>query len=96
MSVRNLKVGSKVVFAKDKMSVSPSPRAKELVPLSKGDAYSYIVEKYWTVKQVHADGTATLITRRGKEHTVALDDPRLRRANIWERWLYRSRFPKLA
>ncbi len=95
MSVRNLKAGSKVVFSKDKMGVSPTSRAKEVVPLTKGDAYSYLVEKYWTVKEVHADGTATLITPRGKEHTVAFDDPRLRHAYIWERWLYRNRFPKL-
>lgn len=96
MSVKNLKVGRKVVFSKDKSSLSPGPRAKDVVPLSKGDTYSYIVEKYWTVKEVRDDGTATLITRRGKEHTVPLDDPRLRHANLWERWIYHNRFPKLS
>lgn len=95
MGVRKLTVGRKVVFSKDKSSLSPGPRAKEVVPLPKGDTYSYIVEKYWTVKDVHNDGTATLITRRGKEHTVQLDDPRLRAANFWERLIYSSRFPKL-
>lgn len=93
MSPPRFKVGSKVVFAKDKMGLSPGPRAKEVVPLEKGDAYSYIVDKFWTVKAMHADGTATLITRRGKEHMVRVDDPRLRPATLWERLWYRRRFP---
>ncbi len=95
LSVRSLSVGNKVVFAKDKKSISPGPRAKEVVPQTKGEAYSYIVEKYWTVAEVTDDNTATLITRRGKKHTVSLDDPRLRHANLWERWMYSDRFPKL-
>ncbi|MEZ6136050.1 MAG: hypothetical protein R3C53_14205 [Pirellulaceae bacterium] len=95
MSVRKLEVGSKVVFAKDKVSDSPGKRATEISPQPKGDAYSYIVEKYWVVKQIHDDQTATLVTRRGKEHIVPLDDPRLRKANWWERCFLSSRFPKL-
>lgn len=95
MSPHRIKVGSKVVFAKDKMGLSPGPRAKEVVPLEKGDAYSYIVDKFWTVKEMHPDGTATLITRRGKEHTVRADDPRLRPATLWERLWYRGRFPSV-
>jgi hypothetical protein len=83
------------VFSKDKMSLSPGRRAKEVVPLSKGDSYSYIVEKYWTVQSLNDDGTATLITRRGKQHTVPLDDPRLRLASLWERWRYHQRFPAI-
>ncbi len=93
MAVSNLKVGGKVVFAKDKMSDSPGKRAKEVVPLQAGEDYSYIVDKYWTVKSVHDDGTATLVTRRKKEHRVALDDPRLRHASLWERFFYKKKFP---
>ena len=95
MAVQNLKAGDKVVFAKDKASLSPGKRAKEVSPARKGDEYNYIVEKYWTVKQVRADGSVVLVTRRGKEHSVSLDDPRLRRANLWERLTLSSRFPKL-
>ncbi len=95
LGVGSLRVGGKVVFAKDKMSDSPGKRAKEVVPLRAGEDYSYIVEKYWTVKAVHHDGTATLITRRGKEHRVALDDPRLRHASLWERCFYGKRFPRI-
>lgn len=96
MSKRNFKVGNRIVFSKDKVSPSPGKRAKEISPHSKGDSYSYIVEKYWTIKEIDEENAnATLVTRRGKEHVVELDDPRLRLANFWERLLYRSRFPVL-
>ena len=41
------------------------------------------------------DGTIELVTRRGKVHQVKADDPRLRPARLWERWMYRDRFPDL-
>lgn len=95
MTVRGLSVGDKVVFAKEKSSLSPGKRAKVVSPAAKGDEYSYIVEKYWLVKELVDRQHVRLITRRGKEHTVALDDPRLRRAHLWERWLLHRRFPRL-
>ncbi len=95
MAMRNAKVGDKVIFSKDKSSVSPGKRAKEVVAAAKGDQYSYIVEKYWVVKEVRPDGTILLLTRRGKQHTVTLDDPRLRRATLLEKLLRRKRFPSL-
>ncbi len=95
MAMRNAQVGDKVVFAKDKFSTVPGKRAKEVAATPKGDNYSYIVEKYWLVKEVHESGSLLLLTRRGKEHTVAADDPRLRRANWIEKILYRKRFPSL-
>ena len=95
MAVRNAQVGDKVVFSKDKFSTIPGKRAREVAAAPKGENYSYIVEKFWLVKEVHATGTLLLLTRRGKEHTVAADDPRLRRANWLEKILYRKRFPSL-
>jgi len=95
MVLRNARVGDKVVFSKDKFSTMPGKRAKEVAAAPKGDNYSYIVEKYWLIKEVQANGMLLLMTRRGKEHTVVADDPRLRRANWFERLLYRKRFPSL-
>lgn len=95
MAMRNAKVGEKVIFSKDKTSLSPGKRAKEVVAAVKGDQYSYIVDKYWVVKEVRSDGTILLLTRRGKQHTVTLDDPRLRRASLLEKFLLRKRFPSL-
>ncbi|RMF44774.1 MAG: hypothetical protein D6753_01735 [Planctomycetota bacterium] len=95
MAIRAAKVGDKVVFSKDKHSPSPGPRARDIAASPKGDDYSYIVEKYWVVAEVNPDGTLLLKTRRGKEHRIPKNDPRLRHATLWERLRYRNRFPSL-
>ena len=94
LGVQRLRTGDKVVYAKEKFSLSPGPRAKEVSPATKGDEYSYIVEKYWLVKELLPEDHVRLVTRRGKEHVISTHDPRLRRANIWERMFLSSRFPK--
>lgn len=93
MTIRHPKKGDRVVYAKDKHSGSPGPRAQEVSASAKGDGYSYIVEKYWVVKEVRDDSTLLLLTRRGKEHVINQDDPGLRSPTIWERIFMRNRFP---
>jgi len=88
-----LKPGDPVIFRVCKISTDPGPRAQVVFPAEHGDWYSYQVDKYWAVSEVLSDGSVTLVTRRGKQHTVPIDDPRLRAARWWERWLYRDRFP---
>ena len=88
-----LKPGDPVIFRACKTSIHPGPRAQDVHPAEHGDYYSYQVDKYWAVSEVHSDGSVKLVTRRGKHHIVAADDPRLRAARWWERWLYRDRFP---
>ena len=88
-----LQPGDPVIFRVCKTSTDPGPRAKEVHPAEHGDWYSYQVDKFWAVAEVLSDGTLKLVTRRGKQHTISPDDPRLRAARWWERWLYRSRFP---
>lgn len=85
--------GDPVVFRMSKHSTEPGPRATDIHPAPHGDTYSYLVNKYWTVAEVHTSGEVLLVTRRGKRHLVAADDPRLRPARWWERLLYRHRFP---
>lgn len=85
-------VGDKVVYAKQKISTSPGKRAEEISPTPKGDTYTYVVDKYWVVAEVLADGALKLRTRRGKEHTIHNDDPLLRRPSWWEKLLYAKRF----
>jgi hypothetical protein len=87
-------VGDLVIYAKTKHGVRPGPRAKHVAPAELGDDYSYQVDKFWVVT-ASEDESITLKTRRGKKHTVAADDPNLRKARWWERWLYRGRFPSL-
>jgi len=88
-----LKPGDPVVYRVCKTSTDPGPRATEVHPAKHGDWYSYQVDKFWAVSEVLTDGSLKLVTRRGKQHTVEADDPRLRAARWWERWLYRDRFP---
>ncbi len=92
MGQRVWKPGDWVIYRAQKNSSSPGPRAKETFPATKGETYSYIVDKFWIVQDVLDDGQLRLRTRRGKVHVVAADDPRLRTATWWERWIWRERF----
>jgi hypothetical protein len=63
------------------------------MPEPNGEEYSYCVDKFWGVAGLE-NGQVVLITRRGKQHTVDPDDPNLRPARWWERFLFRDRFPQ--
>lgn len=90
---RHFLVGDRVVYSRQKHSSSPGPRAQEVTPAPHGDSYSYLVDKYWRVVAVEPGGVLLVRTRRGKEHRVRVDDPRLRRPTIWERLFRADRFP---
>lgn len=81
-----------VVCTREKYSLSPGKRAKNITPAPHGDLYSYEVDKYWIVREVR-DKEIVLETRTGKQHVVPLCDRRIRHASWWERWFYRNRFP---
>ncbi len=87
--------GDWVVFSVSKFSTEPGPRAHDIHPAPFGETYQYVVDKYWAVREVSA-GMVELVTRRGKVHRVSRQDPRLRPASWWERWLHRDRFPDLS
>ena len=87
--------GSPVFDRVSKLSACPGPRARDVQPATKGDTYTYVVDKFWTVADVKDDGKLLLRTRRGKQHVVNVSDPQLRHPRWWERLFYRSRFPKL-
>lgn len=88
------KTGDRVVYLATKHSAHPGPRAEQVQPEPNGEGYSYGVKKYWLVARVEPGGLVTVITRRGKERTVAPDDPRLRAARWWENLFFGSRFPR--
>jgi hypothetical protein len=91
----DFRAGDRVIYRKTKCSVRPSPHAKMITPAANGDAYSYEVDKFWIVTAVQPDRKVVVCTRRGKQLTLDPDDPALRRAHWWERFLFRSRFPAL-
>lgn len=92
MDVTKLKPGDWVIYRKQKSSTSPGARATDVHPTSAGDTYHYLVDKFWVVEEVLEDQQIRLRTRRGKQNTIAADDPRLRRPSWWERLMYRNRF----
>jgi hypothetical protein len=85
-----------VIYRKSKQSPIPGPRARQVSPSSRGETYSYLVDKFWIVAEVVDEAHLRLRTRRGKEHVIAADDRSLRRIRFWERWLYHQRFAEVA
>ena len=49
--------GDWAVYRKSKRSVSPGPRASNIMAASKGDSYTYVVEKFWIVDRVRHVGS---------------------------------------
>jgi hypothetical protein len=92
MKSAKFKAGDWVVYRKQKTSRSPGPRARETRAARKGDFYNYVVDKYWVVGNVLDGGQVELRTRRGKQHVVPSNDPRLRKAHWWERLMHAARF----
>ncbi|MCA9105289.1 MAG: hypothetical protein R3B96_10685 [Pirellulaceae bacterium] len=90
----SFKTGDWVVYRKQKSGTHPGPRAKIVGAAEKGDSYAYLVDKYWIVVRVTAE-QLTLRTRRGKLHEIDPQDPRLRRANWWQRLTLKNRFREI-
>lgn len=86
--------GEWVVYYKTKFRERPSRRAEAIHPAANGDTYAYSIRKYWIVEQIAGD-ELVLVTRRGNRRRLRADDPGLRPAKWWERWLLRRRFPHL-
>ena len=84
-----------VVYSKQKHSVSPGPRAREVEAAARGETYSYTVDKFWIIEQQLVDGQLLLITRTGKQHAIDKNDPNLRKATLWEKWYYRRRYREI-
>lgn len=88
------KAGDVVVYVRQKSSTSPGPRAREVRAAPTGENYSYLVDKFWIVRDVSDNGDLVLLTRTGKEHVIPQDDPHLRRPSIWQRIFMRHKFPR--
>lgn len=95
MDSHNYKIGDPVVFRTTKYTARPGPRAEDIHPAPRGDNYTYHVDKFWVVAEVHNDGTLVVQTRRGKRHVIQADNPQLRHATRWERLRYAGRFPQI-
>jgi hypothetical protein len=89
------KVGDPVIYQRTKRSTHPGPRAEKIYADPHGETYTYIVDKFWRVKQVMDGGKLLLYTRRGKEHICHSTDRNLKRAGWITRLVRHNRFPDL-
>lgn len=88
--------GDRVVYTATKHSMHPGPRAEAVAPEPNGEGYSYHVKKYWRVLDVRTDGMLVVVTRTGKQRSIAASDSHLRPARWWENFFLGSRFPRSA
>jgi len=91
---REFRAGDWVIYRVLKQTTHPGRRARSISASARGEHYSYVIDKQWTVSQVREDGLV-VTTRRGKQRLVSRQDEALRRPSLWERWKLRDRFPKL-
>lgn len=87
--------GDLVIYTLTKQSPHPGPRARSIHPSESGEDYSYVVDKFWMVAQMINNHQLQLVTRKGKTRIVELTDPLLRKANWWEKFRHRNRFPSI-
>ena len=92
MGRRQFMKGDWVIYCKTKYTRHPGQRAKDIAAAANGDGYYYLVDKFWVVSNVLADGKLLLRTRRGKQHRIDANDSKLRMATLWDRLRYRARF----
>lgn len=86
------KPGDWAVYRKSKRSPTPGKRAADVVATTKGETYTYVVDKFWVVETTLPDNRIRLRTARGKVHEIEVDDPNLRRPTWLQRLLFRNRF----
>jgi len=91
---RDFRPGDWVIYRVFKHSAHPGRRARAISANERGEFYSYVIDKQWTVREVRDDGRIVVTTRRGKQRLVSAEDESLRRPSLWERWRLRDRFPK--
>ncbi len=88
----NWKPGDWAVYRKSKRSTTPGPRATNVMASSKGESYTYIVDKFWVVDSTLPGDRLLLRTARGKTHVIDANDPNLRKPSWLRRLLWRERF----
>jgi hypothetical protein len=89
---KRYQIGDRVVYAREKYTSKPGPRAKNISAAQKGESYHYQVDKFWLVTDVLGD-SVELTTRTGKTHIVDCSDPNLRKASLIERIFKSDLFP---
>ena len=66
MFERGWKPGDWVIYRLSKRGVAPGPRAHHVSASRKGESYNYIVDKFWVIEAVGAEGELHVRTPGGK------------------------------
>jgi len=89
---RGWKPGDWVIYRLSKHGVAPGPRAHHVSACRKGESYNYIVDKFWVIEAIGSGGELHVRTPGGKTRVLSSQDPNLRRARWWHRFLWGKRF----
>ncbi|MFP4356632.1 MAG: hypothetical protein ACLFUJ_16090 [Phycisphaerae bacterium] len=89
--------GDHVIYLKQKFSKNPGPRAEQVDGAPRGEGFTYVVRKPWTVVKTPDEKTVEVVTNGGKHHLLDAEDPNLHHAGLAEtlamRIRWRKRFP---
>jgi hypothetical protein len=88
-------VNDLAVYHRPETSTHPGPEARDIRPAERGELYSYVVDHFWRVTGVNADGTIDAVGRSGHLHRVAVSDPLLEKVSWWNRLIHRRFFAGL-
>ncbi len=94
-NMRRFSAGDKIIYHKPKRSFRPGPRARQVYPLEHGEAYHYVVDKFWKVDKVNDDGTLDVVTRTGKQNRLLASDPNISKVHLLQQLFYCKRFPDM-
>ena len=90
---RCFEIGMLVILRIQRHSTSLEPNAKGVYASPHGEDYTYYIEEYARVTAVLPDGKLMVCTPDGPQYMLRADEPMLRQARWWERWLFRKCFP---
>jgi hypothetical protein len=93
--MRSFAVNDLVIYHQPEASAHPAPGARDISPAERGELYTYVVDHFWRVECVNADGTIEAVGRSGRRHRLRQSDPALEKAGWWRRMLHRRLFAGL-
>lgn len=90
---RRFRAGAPIVYRAIETSTRPGLDAHEVQPAAKGEFYYYVTHKYWRVEEVRPDGIIVARSPLMEQYFLRPNDPNLRKASLFERLRYATRFP---
>ncbi|HET7511585.1 MAG TPA: hypothetical protein VFJ88_02390 [Chthoniobacterales bacterium] len=89
---RKFRAGAPIIYRAIATS-APGREAHQVQVASKGEFYYYVTHKYWRVEEVRPDGIIVARSSLMEQYFLRANDPNLRKASLFERLRYATRFP---